>query len=604
MSKSIFDRPTLALASLILFLILGVLGIFAFKFTRIAISGGTGFTKIQSYSSLHPPRYESIHSPHIILVLDVSQSMDKSDPDFMQSQAAERLFDIYSGLATEVLDKNDSAFISVIFFATIPQIVDWSGTHNLWLSATNENKDVFYGIIEKYLGNKKSDHRIGWNTDYLLAIRQVQQLVEGIKSPTLVVFMTDGKNEPHPFFSPLFSPAEKEAFSPFLYQSYSKQIAEISGGSRLYLTPKSNDGIFNVKDMGNGLDGLEVSEEMYDRLSLEIHTAIRELLSGYRSLDANDINSSQSWAPILLDVRKNDAIYSNAKSLLETIPDSIERGSGESAQLIRCINPNDLAYQFIGLLADWLHLKTAEPSVGNNGQFLIPSQTKAFAVCLQTSQQVPSVSLFGEKDILPLSGDGIIWAGVGRGDGVWKIKHDGSVNDYIKIYVKPRFAWLLTAPDWISPASPSDSIEVGMFLYSLDKHEMVGYSEFFPRGIPAQLAAEVEIGPRKFQVAMNRIESDSEIFKRSYAGYLQLGLAGTPEDIFKNVSISVDLRQMKGYDIPWSDTTLSCKIQMKSRLHISIKDATNKNKTDIIIRDIPKDGPVIKKLWGKIFDRF
>ena len=96
------------------------------------------------YAPVELPMLEAFRAPHAILVLDVSGSMQTSDPDHCEFEAARQFYAVYRDLSKEMLPRGDSAQIALIVCSTLAQVVDWDGSGQDGIGLYSQATSMFY----------------------------------------------------------------------------------------------------------------------------------------------------------------------------------------------------------------------------------------------------------------------------------------------------------------------------------------------------------------------------------------------------------------------------------------------------------------------------
>lgn len=542
------------------------------------------------------PIVERLRSPHAILVLDVSGSMTDSDPTHLQTEAVLRFFEVYRDLSSEVLDHGDTPYLAVVLFSTIPQLIDWTGRGNPWLAVTSESTKTLSTVIDAYLGSagRKEDPRLGQDTDHLAALEVVDELCKPLQSPPAILFMTDGIYELHPLFSPIVGNAKRQELGSDLSPDVLDACMRARQGEYRYLPANLSQGVFNRGD--HLVPPFELPEEIAETVPSRISEAKKRILD--RRFYLSDLNPRVGplWAPVFLSRSETDEnIESDIRSVLSGSDDpGVWKGQ---SPFIRCSNPEALVGEFVGVVARWFRLFKKDIADGCSS-IQIPAQTQAFAVHLETRRSANHFRIRSSSTKTNLSGRGHVWSGVARGAGLFSFETDGGEIRGGTLYLRPRHDWALVTPAWFEVSGGTDTLDVKIFLVSLEEDCPVHVSDVFDVA-PGSLPAEIRLGPRSFNSNLIKTDREDEGIETSpsYAASIPIEQTSTGE-----VHIRVDLKPLRNHDITTLSEELEHTLSARPRTRLLITDS-NGRETAINLKGIPREADDVQKAWTRVMER-
>ena len=230
---------------LLLFLLLAGIAVLQYRYVTYVPDAAQRPVQEVSLNQASLPQFPRIVSPHAVLVLDVSGSMHASDPLHLQTEAVLQFFNVYRDLACEMLGERDRARMAVVLFSSIAQTIDWNGKHDPWLDISGADSDEIREVIVHYLGRSDLEPRVGQDTDYFAALEEVQRLVDDLDSPPAVMFMTDGRNEPHPLLTASFPAAQRMSRLAALTGAQRRAVEAAVSGALRWLPARGGGHVFD-----------------------------------------------------------------------------------------------------------------------------------------------------------------------------------------------------------------------------------------------------------------------------------------------------------------------------------------------------------------------
>jgi hypothetical protein len=537
------------------------------------------------------PQVERLPEPWAILILDVSGSMASfSDPEHLQTAAVLTFFDVYSRLAREVLDRGERAWVAVVLFATVAQVIDWTGRGEPFLEATPNNEIRFREVIVRHLGegaaDRRADPRRGQDTDYAAALEATRLLVEARlrqapeASPPLVLLMTDGICEPHALFTPLRSMAERQRRPGFA--AAMPWIERFAAGKLHFLPADPRARVFqrNAPEIGIGPDPIELgdAEEAYVRRQVD------ELLARSFLMRAHGPSRPMVWAPLFLNARGSPDARAQVERLLAGSRRAQEQ-SEDRDPLIICRSAEELHGEFVRLLARWFRLLEA-PLRGDPPHFLIPRRTQAFAVHLRVNGlregDVPRLERHGRR--IPLRGGRSGWSTVVAGDcaGTWRVVAPGARVVEGRAFIRPRWSWTLAAPEVVRIGDENARAVARIFLARLKDRRLVAPGELaeeLPAALPGRVRAKD--GAMQTPLIFRRVREPTSSPPPTYEALLPLDRLPRGE-----VIVEADLGPLRQRDLPVLEPELRQTIRALPALRVEVLDPEGRPSA-IHIRGIP-----------------
>lgn len=541
---------------------------------------------VQEYEPPALPRLERLRQPHAILVLDISASMQKSDPKRWQALAVEQFYTAFRDLAREVAPKGESARIAVVLFSTLAQVIDWDGAGTPWLEVSQSSSDRFLSAIRAGIGSEAKEAREGRDTDYLAALREVSRLADGLQSPPAVIFMTDGGNEPHGLFTPALTRAEREQMFPEALNARSL-LKDIEAGRYRYLRFPGTTA-FDRRQFGIGPRPLR--GEILQRTRQAAQNALSELQAQRFWLSEDHPAVPLFWVPVFLDAGAEPAEAIDVREIL--------RGQGTnepwegSPKVLVCQDPKDLSRQFIGALAVWLRMARRE--VGTSAvDVQAPSDSLAFALSIQTERPGTRCDLVSGDRRISLTGRNGVWAGVSSGGGKWQFDTDGGAVRSGVLYYRPRYRWVVHAPRRQTiDGENGKPIPVEVYLLSLEKGRPVSAGAVYP-DLPAELPARAtfEADNQKVGLLLKRVAPPSDA---AYRGFLPLEVhtGGTGE-------ITVDFSGLAQRGITVEAREISQRIELRNGLRVAVSTAEGRPSA-LGVSGVPREGESLRQFWKKV----
>ena len=192
-----------------------------------------------------------------------------------------------------------------------------------------------------------------------------------------------------------------------------------------------------------------------------------------------------------------------------------------------------------------------------------------------------------------LSGEGRFWAGVIRGGGSWSFATDGSGVASGTVYYRPRYEWVLHAPERIRVRAGDNRLTVQMYLLSLEEDQPVDAGKVFPNlpmELPCTFRLPGEAGERR--TAMVRTQKP-EALSPAYEASFDL------EDATEGaVEITVDLDGMARDNFVIRRAKLSGSVELRPFVRIVVRDAKGRE-TAIHVEKIPIHGAWLREWWSR-----
>lgn len=579
----------------------GIIGLLALVAASISTCQAIRYTTTSPPQNLEPihnvgtdlPQLSRLSEPRAILILDISVSMREknSDPEHFQTEAVVQFFDLYARLATEI--KEPSA-IAVVLFGTIAQVIDWGPAGGEFLSATASNQALFRQTIEHYLGTPgqkgQDDPRKGQDTDYLQALGELDRLLAGLHSPPAVIFMTDGRPAIHPLFSPL-TPDANQALATFgarqLRQRYRDgEFRKVPAGTTGKIFNRSTD--FQLRD-GPVIRHLNPPQERIDQT---IREKVSTLIRRDFTLDG-DRQVPMVWAPLFLAQGEAFQSEPQVRSLL-TPSNRSKKYWDLPDTLIACDDPQNLPRQFVQILGRWMRMREVQIAPLSR-QILIPTQTQAFALQIETSSPLEAGWVSHNGTQSPLVGRATTWANVFSGgcEGTWHFPAESLVSGG-RYFLRPRFDWALHVPQRASGAPGRQEQQIEIFLMSLETGQPVAFDEVLPN-LPEELSAEVQgdEGP-KSPLILRKQSSAENPGAPAYRGALVI-----PPNATMKVSVKISLQPLQNLGYDFGRDTLERIVSIRPYLHLKIT-LPNGLEGCPDARGIPIRGAWARKLWERI----
>jgi hypothetical protein len=525
----------------------------------------------KEYQQVELPQLESLRSPHAILVLDVSGSMPTSDPERCEFESARQFYAVYRDLSKETLLKGDTPHIALIVFSTLAQVVDWNGNGEAWLTADDAHTGQFLEVLARYLGNTGKDPRTGQDTDYMAALNEVMRLDRGMPSPPAVLFLTDGKNEPHPLFSPAATAEDRRAEYPELWERNRELLEQIDAGQYRFVNGKTGESFDRRKA---GVKLLKPSAAQLAGSRDAVRGALAELQRQRFFLSARQPAAPLMWQPLFLGTEE----VAEARDLL---------GAGENP-FVAVSDARELPAKFIGALSTWLHLAPRDVRSGTQ-RLQVPADTQAFALTVETKGSGDRFVLRSGSREVVLAGAHGVWAGVAGGGGDWEIQSNAGAIQSGHVYLRPRYEWVLHAPRSQTIARADEPVRLELYLLSLDTGGKVDAGAVYPN-LPASLPLSVRTsagGSR--QTSMVR----SPGHDAAYA--VEFPAPGTAIA----VDVEVDLIPLEDAGITVPAPKLAQRIELRPNVRIAVT-TTDGRATAIALRNAPTEASRLRNIWEEV----
>ena len=533
------------------------------------------------------PPVERLRSPHALLVLDVSGSMKTSDRDHKQSAAVSRFYEVYLGLSRETLAKSESAKVAVVLFSTVAQVIDWNGKGQAWLDVTQENAKPFGQMVESYLGTGASEPRKGQDTEYIAALDEVDRLAGGLPSPPLVLFMTDGIFEPNPLFSTHVTVEQKMKLAPAVYGSTQREIEEIAGGGKRFLSMQRMDPVFDPRSLKAG--GVKPTPALNNELSAMVPESVQKLAQRTFELSRREPAACLFWAPLYLAESPGVNLAAVASALA---PQTACRTWGEKTHFIPVRDPRELPGDFVGILSSWFRLLELPIPAGST-RVTVPAEAQAFAVYIETLDTCTKFDLTQGNSVIGLSGQNGQWAGVSNKGGEWTFRDDcGSVRGG-KLYYRLRHEWALRMPSNSYKGEKDEDVRLEVLLMSLDTEKSVPAASVYanlPDSLPATLRPSSGSSP--LTVTLRKEHNASA--EAAYSAQVP-----TKELPSGRAEVQVSLSGLEASGIPMNRETLAETLEIKPTVRVRIRTVDGRPAM-LGARGLPREGPALERLWERI----
>ena len=563
---------------------------------------------------------ERLKNPRAILVLDVSGSMgvtrNPSDPGRYQTTAVIHFYDLFSQLAREVVEPGERATIAVVLFATVAQVIDWTGKEEAFLEVKASNRDLFKEVILRHLGTPppkgekvktEEDPRRGKDTDCAAALDAVTKLVKDQKSPPAVVFMTDGECSPNGFFSPHLTDLQKTELKNYNNKAMEKETAKFPPSRLHYLSARDKQ-----QKIYRRPDSLQ-TEIPRDKIDLEpgIKIKVSHLLKERYQVseprpEEQPRTAPMVWVPVFLK-KKTDKeqpsvqVASKDEVVIRRTlahDDTSKEAWGLADELVRCREPERLVGKYVTVLARWFRLIPLPIEPGRE-TFRIPAHTQAFAVQVETSGSA-KVDLRRQGKRHPLSGRDKHWGGVisGTTAGQWQVAaRDGAVQQ-VTAYYRPRYDWAIAVPRSYGFRMGGKAPSVHLHVCRLGASRCDTHKQVFT-GLPQELRGSValpdsgETIPFSFKLAGPSRLRPPPVYEASLP--VQQTHVG-------RVTVTVDLEPLKTRaNIPMQRSKLRRTLVLRPMIQMSVTDDEGRP-TSIGIDRVPRVPAWIQRAWKRFHD--
>jgi hypothetical protein len=541
-----------------------------------------------SFTTTSLPPVERLRSPHALLVLDVSGSMKTSDHDHKQSAAVSRFYEVYLGLSRETLANSESAKVAVVLFSTVAQVIDWNGQGQAWLDVTPENAKAFSQMVENYLGTGANEPRKGQDTDYIAALDEVGRLADGLASPPLVLFMTDGIFEPNPLFSTHVAVEQKMKLAPSVYGSKQREIEEVAGGGKRFLSIQRKEPVFDPRSLQAG--GVKPTPALNIELSALVPESVQKLAQRTFELSRREPTACLFWAPLYL--AESPGVNLAAAVAGALAPQTECRTWGEKTHFISVRDPRELPGDFVGILSSWFRLLELPIQSGSTG-VMAPAEVQAFAVYIETGDTCKEFDLAQGNSVIGLSGQNGQWAGVSKKGGEWTFRGDcGSVRGG-NLYYRLRHEWALRLPSTWYKGENEEDLRLEVLLMSLDTEKPVAAASVYgnlPESLPGIL--KPLSGGTPATVTLHRYQNASG----DVAYSAQVPTKGFPSG---RAEVQVSLSALQDSAIPISRETLGETLEIRPAVRVRVRTSDGRSAT-LGARGLPREGHALERLWERI----
>ncbi|MCB1048042.1 MAG: hypothetical protein KDC10_12655, partial [Calditrichaeota bacterium] len=399
-----------------------------------------------------------------------------------------------------------------------------------------------------------------------------------------VLFLTDGQYDLHPLFSPLLNQDQKFELLPEPKDQSRTLIQNVEAGKLRFVEAGDKAKIFDTRDYN--LHQFELAPNYAEEIPERITKGLGSLMAHHFVLSESSADVCLLWAPIFLGEIQNSQL-NEVRHLLTNHQkcDSWEM----TAPFTHCSDANDLVPQFISVLSNWFQLqRTSIPQDAK--QVLIPPDTKAFALTLQTRGKCNQVQLVQGQKKISLSGSGSTWAGVGSGGGMWQLELEGEVEGGM-LHTRPRYEWTLLLPGSLHSATNGATLPLAVALYSLEQKAIVDASLVY-HNLPKSLPVSVTMNDGSQEYLMDEVLAlDPRGSRYSRDLILPSGFLGA-------VHCKANLTEMQKTAIPTKHEYLERMIECEPGLSIRI---TTEDGRDVALRsEVPGSAEKMRRLWSKV----
>ncbi|MCU1350055.1 MAG: hypothetical protein JWO56_3085, partial [Acidobacteria bacterium] len=455
-----------------------------------------------------------------------------------------------------------------------------------WLAVTDANEARFASVIDAYLGNAAREPRTGGSTDYLGALREVERLTQPLSFPPAVVFMTDGKYEPNPLFTPDYDMEGRRRYAPAVFEQHRELIAQALDGRLRLLDSTGRQPAPIFSGIAGGMARFTDSE-LAER-SLKVGELRAELLE--RRYDGRGME----WSVIFLHPQSAAASEAaNARSLLAG--DSTPAGA-ENTSFTDCARPSDMIGAYIQTVSHWFGLNARQLQASITS-VQVPSETEAVAVHVKTDPSTTKVDLICHSVATPLTGRDGEWAGVVANPGDCRVSMDAGTLLGGMLYFKPRFDWVLLRPVSIEVGPDAVEVPIEVQLYSLKERRAVDANARFPR-LPPEL-------PLKLRSLSGKWASDSKLLRVhdvSQGEPVAYRAVIAARDLpMERLGVEVDLSSMKEYGVTTRLDPLRGPIKVGASVAAVFSDQANQP-TAIHVSGIPVHGRKVAGWIRRLLD--
>ncbi len=487
---------------------------------------------------LEPPKFDSmrrIDSPLAILVLDLSGSMNRNDPDRLQAEAVRNFLRLYQTMVADTLKHGESARVAVVLFGTAAQTLLWppaSGADPRFLNIPKDPAELDrladQSIMPYLSGSGNIDPRAGENTDYYAAVHEIESLMQapGIVSPPCVLFMTDGADNPFFDFSAT-SQSDRERlareFAEGVTAAISKdyadrpdlvKLAQTAAGRLTTSTATPLHGVSQgsllwdpmkdyVRELGPTLRGYAQKRPTPSRAGAAsrlgaIQKAVAALSA--RQFGVAGVESAKAKAPMVwnfLYLGKDREGLAPLRSLAAPLASAADHWGLPNGGVVHCQGANQLQLSFLETLGGWLSLDSA-PLAAGASTFTVDPKTAGLGVVVDADSATGVVVLEspgGTRHTLQASGSSgglSTWFGsLGKPEaGIWKIRAGAGIRGG-KVWARQRYVWAFCdLPRHYSPLMGSR--EVFLRVYDTESHESTNAVAIYePSSLPPTVGADL-----------------------------------------------------------------------------------------------------------------
>ncbi|MFH1842943.1 MAG: hypothetical protein ABIF77_07020 [bacterium] len=561
-------------------------------------------------ATIPEPWLPRITNPTAILALDVSGSLgivkQPSDPDHLQALAVLQFYETYLQLAEMVMGPGETARIAVVLYGTVAQTITRDDNETRFLPVTAENRTLFRDLIEHYLGtpgvavsDSTPDPRHSQDTDHALALEVIASLVEDLPSPPAVLFMTDGRPDPHPCYSPLVSETMRRQLAGC------RRAGEVPGT----LDVTSRPPIFNRRDGASPVnkvhmpEGIDVDQGITARVSDLLRLRFPVPGHGQADVDrhATPPTAPLAWFPLFLDMFPRWRPDINVRAILGS--DTTGRDYwGLEPGLLHCQRPGAMPRHFVASLARWFHMTELQLAPGER-KLRVPPHTGALVIHVECDPPVAGVNLIQNGRTVPLTGQDRFWSGVVAEDcdGEWSFDMGrtgpGGIQLTTTVFRSPRYDWAVSAPDSCGWDPRSVPPQAHLYLCRLDDGSAVDGGEIYPN-LPATLAASLVVGGEAaLPVEFRRLSGDEDAGideddgdDGPNASRMPTYIADLPVDVAGEglARLTVFLEPMRDANVPISNETLTCSLVFVSSTRLVAFDHKHRRTDGIQLEEVPK----------------
>ena len=394
-----------------------------------------------------PPFYRSSRRL-IVLVMDVSGSMAKTDASFEQNRAAALSLQIYYHMARIALPRSDPPDLAVILYSSVAQPLALGRTPWTTVGSVEEleglQDDLRQVLAKKQPIDSEDDPRRGYHTDHLAAARATGRLLQkyrqeyGESVSACVLFMTDGLYDPCPFADASLTAEQRKANLSGFFDRVKKAAnsSQMAHGDVLEeIREEYEDLLVRAADCGP-IQVDRVQQEMFpvsglwravrEHVPASAHTRYAEFVDDLPTGSGGD----GIWFVDECRLLKGDLFQ--AIFLDQDSPDPQPTPDGRA---VRVQHAEGLLPSYAQVIASWLNLHSCR--IESENSFYIEPASNVLAVVLN-SNTMPATLRFNNQSYEFESGLALIPR---PGAGMWRVA-DCSTDTRIHAYANSPYRWV------------------------------------------------------------------------------------------------------------------------------------------------------------------